>query len=319
MLFTPVLHSVSYAGAWPGQACLDVDRFLLKAVELGFHSIALVAKRPHVSPLDYDDAARRKLRARIEDLGLELAALMGYSDFTAGLDHPGIPSAEMNAAYIGVLSRLAADLGAPRLRIFTGYSRHELSYDAQYAEILKGLKMAAAEAARNGITLLLQNHHDIACHHEQLLWLVEEVGHPSVRLAFDAWAPHLQGVRGGALADAVERVGRYLEWTTVADYQVQARFRYEPGQVNYVPEQPPLVRAVAPGNGEIDYASFFEGLRRAGYRGHVAYEMCASLKGGGGLENLDRTALAFLDFLRRMEATTTAGVQAAMPASTPRM
>jgi len=316
--FIPVLHSVSYAGAWPGQACLDVDQFLSKAVQLGYGSIALVAKRPHVSPLDYDDAARRALRARIEQLGLELAAMMGYSDFTAGLDHPGIPSAEMNAAYIGVLAKLTAGLGGTRLRIFTGYQRAGVSYDAQYNEIVKGLRMAGNEAARHGVTLAVQNHHDIACHHDQLAWLMEEVGHPNVRLAFDAWAPHLQGVRGQALVQAVEKVGRFIELTTVADYEVQPQFRYNPDVVNYVAEPAPLLRAVAPGAGEIDYASFFEGLRNAGYRGPVAYEMCAPLKGGGSVENLDRTARAFLDFLERMDAGAEA-LQASMPARTPRI
>jgi sugar phosphate isomerase/epimerase len=315
--FIPVLHSVSYAGAWPGQACLDVDQFLSKAVELGYRSIALVAKHPHVSPLGYDDAARRTLRTRIEQLGLELATMMGYSDFTAGLDHPGIPSAEMNAAYVGALAKLTADLGAKRLRIFTGYQRPGVSYDAQYNEIVRGLRMAGNEAARHGVTLAVQNHHDIACHHDQLAWLMEEVGHPNVRLAFDAWAPHLQGVRGQALVRAVEKVGKFIELTTVADYEVQPRFRYDPNVVNYVAEPAPVVRAVAPGAGEIDYASFFEGLRNAGYRGPVAYEMCAALKGGGSIENLDRTARSFLEFLRGMESG--AELQASMPASTPRM
>src|SRR5438067_1820768 len=181
--FTPVLHSISYAGAWPGQASLDVDQFLLKAVELGYRSVALVGKRPHVTPLDYDDDARRRLRNRLEELGLELAAVMGYSDFTAGLDHPGIPAAEMNAAYVGVLAKLTADLGAKRLRIFTGYQRAGISYDAQYNEIVKGLRMAGREAERYGVVLAVQNHHDIACHHDQLAWLMDEVGHPNVRLA----------------------------------------------------------------------------------------------------------------------------------------
>ncbi len=314
--FTPVLHSVSYAGAWPGQSCLDVDSFLSKAVELGYRSVALVAKRPHVSPLDYDDAARRALRAKIEQLGLELAAMMGYSDFTAGLDHPGIPSAEMNAAYVGVLAKLTADLGAKRLRIFTGYQRAGVSYDAQYNEIVKGLRLAGREAERHGVILAVQNHHDIACHHDQLAWLMEEVGHPNVRLAFDAWAPHLQGVRGQALVRAVEKVGKYIELTTVADYEIQARFRYDANVVNYVAERAPVVRAVAPGAGEIDYVSFFEGLRNAGYTGPVAYEMCAPLQGGGSVENLDRTARVFLEFLRAMDGEAR---QASMPASTPRI
>lgn len=297
--YTPVLHSVSYTGAWPGQACLDVDQFLQKAVELGYGSVALIAKRPHVSPLDYDDDARRKLRGRLEELGLELAAVMGYSDFTAGLDHPGIPSAEMNAAYVGTLAKLAADLGATRLRIFTGYHRPEVSYDVQYNEVVKGLRLAGREAARHRVTLAVQNHHDIACHHDQLAWLMEEVDHPNVRLAFDAWAPHLQGVRGEALVRAVEKIGPYLEFTTVADYEVQARFRYDASAVNYVRENSSLVRAVAPGAGEIDYPSFFQGLAKAGYRGPVAYEMCAPLRGGGSIANLDRTARTFLEFLRR--------------------
>jgi len=61
------LHSVSYSGAWRGQAQLTVDEFLLKAKELGFDGVMLGAKRPHVSLIDYDEDARKKLRARIED------------------------------------------------------------------------------------------------------------------------------------------------------------------------------------------------------------------------------------------------------------
>ena len=52
----------------------------------------------------------------------------------------------------------------------------------------------------------------------------------------------------------------------------------------------------------IDYAAFFEGLRHVGYQGHVAYEMCAVLEGGGSLENLDRTARRFLEFLKGEDA-----------------
>jgi len=69
--------------------------------------------------------------------------------------------------------------------------------------------------------------------------------------------------------------------------------------VNYVRQDADLVRAVPPGQGQVDYAAFFEGLRAAGYTGHVAYEMCAVLDGGGSVENLDRTARVFLEWLAR--------------------
>lgn len=299
MTYIPVLHSVSYAGAWPGHSLLDVDSFLRKAVELGFRSVALVAKRPHVSPFDYDGAARRELRDRIRSLGLELAALMGYTDFTAGIERPGIPSAEMNAGYVEVLAQLAADLETPRLRIFTGYERDGAGYDSQYVELVKGLRLASKAAAKYGVTLLVQNHHDIAVHHDQMAWLLSEVGEPNCKAAFDAWAPFLQGLSGQAMIDAVKTMGPWIAWTTVADYVIHPRFRYDAQHVNYLRQDSVLVRAVPPGTGRVDYAAFFQGLRAAGYTGHVAYEMCAVLEGGGSIENLDRTARRFLEFLAR--------------------
>ena len=54
--FTPVLHSVSYAGVWRGQAQLTLDQFLVKAKELGFTHVEVMAKRPHLSPLDWPEA-----------------------------------------------------------------------------------------------------------------------------------------------------------------------------------------------------------------------------------------------------------------------
>ena len=66
--FTPVLHSVSYAGVWRGQAQLTLDQFLVKAKELGFTHVEVMAKRPHLSPLDYDAEARKRLKARLQVL-----------------------------------------------------------------------------------------------------------------------------------------------------------------------------------------------------------------------------------------------------------
>src|SRR5690554_6029321 len=123
------LHSVSYAGFWRGQARLSVDEFLVKAKELGYEGVMLVAKRPHVSPHDYDKAARARLKARIEELGLTLVALAGYTDFTAGIDKPGIPNAEIQASWVGEIAELAKDLGTDMVRIFTGYERPGIPYD----------------------------------------------------------------------------------------------------------------------------------------------------------------------------------------------
>ena len=51
------------------------------------------------------------------------------------------------------------------------------------------------------------------------------------------------------------------------------------------------------GEGFIDYPAFFKALQETGFAGHVAYEMCSPLRGGGSEENLDRCARKFLSYM----------------------
>jgi sugar phosphate isomerase/epimerase len=292
------LHSVSYMGIWRGQAVLTVDQFLIKAKELGFDGVMLAAKRPHVSLIDYDDAARQKLRARVKELGLELVCLAGYCDFTAGVDKAGIPNVEIQAIYVGELARLARDLGTNMVRIYTGYERPDLPYDKQYAMVVEGLQMAGKIAVKYGVTLAVQNHHDIALHHDAMKWLLDEVNLPNVRAAFDCWSPTLEGLSSEEIKKAIYTMKPYIVHTTTADYAKLPRFKYEPDQTNYV-AQLPQMRAVPMGKGFLDYKTFINTLKEIGYQGYIAYEMCEVLDGGGSIENLDKSARSFLEYVKQ--------------------
>ena len=294
------LHSVSYAGFWRGQARLGVDDFLVKAKKLGYDGVMLMAKRPHVSPLDYDAEARKALRRRIEKLGLELVCLAGYTDFTAGVDKSGIPNVEIQAAYVGEVAKLARDLGTDMVRVFTGYERPGVAFDKQYAMVMQGLKLAGKEAAKYGVTLAVQNHHDIAVHHDTMHWLLKEVNLPNVMAAFDAWSPTLEGLDSGEIARAIMKMKPYIVHTTAADYVYLKRYRYEGTLTNYIPQES-VLRAVPMGKGIIDYKTFIETLKSIGYQGYIAYEMCEVLDGGGSIENLDKTAKVFLDYVKQFE------------------
>ncbi len=292
------LHSVSYAGFWRGQARLSVDEFLEKAEELGFDGIMLTAKRPHVSPLEYDAAARKALRDKIERLGLALVCLAGYTDFTAGADRAGIPNVEIQACYVAELAKLARDLGSDMVRVFTGYERAGIPFDAQYAMVLEGLKLAGQKAAVYGVTLAVQNHHDIASHHDMMHWLLTEVDLPNVKAAFDLWTPTLQGLDAEQIRAAVLKMGPFIVHTTAAQYVRLPRYGYNDNLINFA-EQESLIRAVPMGGGIIDYDTFFNALKETGYQGYVGYEMCAVLAGGGDIENLDKTAKAFLEYVKK--------------------
>ncbi len=292
------LHSIGYAGIWRGQAQLTVDEFLVKAKELGFDGVMLMAKRPHLSLIDYDKPARAKLRKRIEELGLTLVGLAGYSDFTAGIDKPGIPHTEIQAAYIGQLAELANDLGTKMVRIFTGYERPGVPYDKQYALVVEGITMAAKQAQKYGVTLVVQNHHDIALHHDAMYWMLKEINQPNVKAGWDAWSPTLEGLSKEEIRNSVLKMKPFIVNTIIADYVTMPRYHYENQLTNYVADKP-VMRATAVGEGIIDYETFIGALKEIGYQGYLVYEMCEVLDGGGSIANLDATAKKFLNYVNK--------------------
>ena len=294
-MLNPILFSVSYSGSW-GQARLSVEQFVNKAAELGYQGVMLGGKRPHLSPLDWDAAARADLRRRIEAAGLQHVIVAGYNNFTADLEHAEVPTREIQVAYVTDLARLARDIGGDTVRVFTGYEHACKGYLPQWNLVIDCLKECAQNAAEFGITLAVQNHHDLGADFRSHRDLLEAVGEPNCRAGFDAWLPALHGVD---LAEAARAMASLTVHTTVADYQGRPRFVYEPDAVNYR-SVTPYSQAVPMGEGFLDYAGFFAALQAGGFDGTVAYEMCSPLLGGGSEENLDRHATRFLDYLKKL-------------------
>src|SRR5262245_2943827 len=287
------LHSVSYAGVWPSQVRLSLEQFLDKAKLLGFGAVMLMAKRPHLSVLDFDAEARKQLRAGLQRLDLKVACLAGYTDFCMASDRPDVPTREMQILYVRELCRLAHELDCKLIRVFTGFDYTSASFDQQWLWCVSSLRECAQFAAKLGVTIGVQNHHDTAAHYESLFDLLQEINEPSCKALFDAWAPALHGTD---LVAAVKKMAPHIVHTTVADYVRRPRFRYQPNLVNYVRETD-AVRAVPMGEGFIDYRGFFQALKEIGYDGYVAYEMCSYLRGGGSEANLDRGARRFLEYM----------------------
>lgn len=296
---TPVLFSVSYAGYW-GQHRLGVIDFLEKAKELGYPAVEIGGKRPHLSVLDYpDEAALAEVRAAIERLGIEVATIAGYTDFTSGRQAAEVPYVEMQVAYVAQLARIARSLGAKIVRVFSGYYTSSDSYQRDWTTCVVALREAAAAAAEFGVTLGLQNHHDVGVSVEAYEELLDDVGHPNLRAMFDPWSIALHGAD---LHQAARRLAPRMVQTTLADYVRLERYQYRPELVNYQRLDPPAVRAVPLGEGFLDLDAFFAGLKEGGFDGYVAYEMCSPLRGGGSEANLDHAARKSLAEIRRLMA-----------------
>lgn len=288
------LHTVSYAGVWPGQARLELPEVIRRAGRLGYEAVMIMAKRPHLSVLEATPEALAMLRGVLEESGVRVGCLAGYTNFSADAAHPDIPLVEMQIAYVTELARIAEVLGGTILRVFTAYEDPALSLAQTRERCVGALRESARRAADYGCTLAVQNHHDFACHYETLYDLLIEVDEPNCRAAFDAWAPALQG---DDLAVAATKLAPLTVWTTCADYVYRPRFVYRPALVNY-DRQTSAVQAVPMGEGMVDYPAFLGALRAGGYEGYVAYEMCSALEGGGSLENLDRCAARFVEYMQ---------------------
>jgi sugar phosphate isomerase/epimerase len=287
------LFSISYAGLW-GQHRLGLEEFFTKAAELGYELVMLAGKRPHLSPLDYRDEAIEEVRSSLEKHGVGCGVLAGYTDFspTAAAE---VPYMEMQIAYVEQLARLAESLGAGVVRVFTAYEQQGVNPSALWSRVVTVLQEACDRAATHHVTVAVQNHHDLAVHTDALLELLADIDRPNCRLGFDAWSPAL---RGEDLFEAARKAAPYTAITTNADYVRLPRFSYRPELVSYQSADPPMVRAVPFGDGFIDYPAFFRGLREGGFDGIANFEMCSPVRGGGSLENLDRCAKAYVNWMR---------------------
>lgn len=287
------LFSISYGGFW-GQHRLDLPEFIAKAATLGFDSVMLAGKRPHVSPLDMRDDKLHLLKDTLDRHGVRCCVIAAYTDLS-GCGAAEVPHLEFQIEYVESLARIASRLGAKFIRVFTAYESPGRTAGVLWRQVVATLQEMCDRAAAHSVSLAVQNHHDVAVHTDALLELLGDVDRPNCRLGFDAWSPAL---RGEDLYAAARKAASFTAITTNADYVRLPRFVYQPDLINYVPAQPDLVRAVPFGEGFIDYPAFFSGLRDGGFDGIATYEMCSPIRGGGAIKNLDRCANRYVTWMK---------------------
>ena len=288
------LFSVSYAGYW-GQHKLDLAGFISQAAELGYDAVMLAGKRPHLSPLDADTDYLASVKGALDEHKIGCGVIAGYTDLspTAAAE---VPYLEMQIAYVESLSKMAAELGAKVVRVFTAYEVDGHSPHAIWRDVVTGLREMCDRAAALDVTLAVQNHHDLGVHTDVLLELLHDIDRPNCKLGCDAWSPAL---RGEDLYECAQKLAPHAAITTNADYVRLPRFRYHPDLINYERALPDLVRAVKFGDGFIDYEAFFQGMREGGFDGIANYEMCSPVRGGGAIENLNAFAQRYVEWMRQ--------------------
>ena len=300
----PCLFSVSYAGFW-GQSVLSLPDFIRHAGRLGFPAVMIAGKRPHLSPLDATPELLQPVQEALAEAHVRCEALAAYTNLSQPASVGGeVPVIEFQIAYVESLARIARQVGASIIRIFTAYEIDGQDPQAQWKRCVTAIREMCERAAGHGVTIAIQNHHDVALHTGALLELLADIDRPNCQLGFDAWSPAL---RGESLYEAAKMAAPHTILTTNADYLKVPRHRYRPELVNYERQAVDWVRAVPFGTGFIDYPAFFRGLRDGGFNGTAVFEMCSPVRGGGSLANLDAGATTYLRWMQAQDLTETAG------------
>src|SRR3954465_13932156 len=94
------LFSISYAGFW-GQASLSLPEFIAHAGRLGFSSVMIAGKRPHLSPLDASPDLLAKLKVALQGARVRCDVIGAYTNLVQPI---GIgseaPHIEFQIAYV---------------------------------------------------------------------------------------------------------------------------------------------------------------------------------------------------------------------------
>ncbi|HEV3439254.1 MAG TPA: sugar phosphate isomerase/epimerase family protein, partial [Gemmata sp.] len=241
------LFSISYGGLW-GQATLELTAFIRRAAELGYDAVMLAGKRPHLSPLDADDRVVASLKDELQSARIRCTVVAAYTDLNPAAAAE-VPFLEMQISYVEALARLGSLLGAKYVRVFTAYAMPGISPHLAWQRVVGTIREICDRAASHGMTIAIQNHHDLAVHTTALLELLNDIDRPNCKLGFDAWSPAL---RGEDLYESARVAAPHTEITTNADYIRLPQYRYRPELVNYEAVGPDLVRAVPFGTGLID-------------------------------------------------------------------
>jgi hydroxypyruvate isomerase len=232
---------------WTVYKDLPFEQRLEKVAESGYHAVELVREFK-----DWSDDDFRKANAKKRSLGITF-------DSTAGV-WKGIADPSGRDAFLTDLKNffpVAAKLECPTIIVLSGNRVEGVSHEAHHNACIEALKPAADMAAKENVTLLLENI-DQEENPKYFLTSVAEgfeitrkVDNPHVKFLYDFY--HEQISEGNLIAKLEKNIDQ-VGLVHIADV---------PGRHQ-------------PGTGEINYASIFRKLAELKYDRYAAMEFMPS-------------------------------------------
>lgn len=240
-----------------GMKSLGLSEALSHCAALGYDGVELALMSGfHADPAALSAEARRAVRSELADRGLALMGLMDNLPLLA--DEAGH---QANLERLKRAAELARDLAAPGPTpvLETILGSRPADWPAVRSRFVERLGEWVEVLDQHQLTVALKPHVGNALRNPQAARaLVDEVGSPRLRAAFDF--SHYQ-VQGLALEDC---------WRPLADVCAFIHVK----DVRGAPEK---FEFLLPGEGTTDYAAYAAMLKRSGYRGPIVVEVSAQI------------------------------------------
>jgi sugar phosphate isomerase/epimerase len=285
------LYTITLSGGYYDGPPVPLLEIFPKAKAWGYDGVEIEAKRPHGNPMDLDAKARKTIRKAAADNGLDISCIAAYNDYSSPVDEHRENELLMTREQI----RLAADLGAPIVRVFAAWSgvtrrNGRITYDLarynldhrfpgttqleRWCYVRDCLVEAARMAEEAGVILALQNHLPIITNHEEMMAFVEEIRSPALKACLDPPLMHMHTEE--YYRTALQATGKALVHTHYGGRFVEKK----DGRVEFLTT--PLRHALN------DWPLFLRLAKKiCGFKGHIGYELCSPVLTGHRFEGLD--------------------------------
>ncbi|MCL2670113.1 MAG: TIM barrel protein [Syntrophaceae bacterium] len=243
------MFTLSCSGGWvPGNYAEKIRG----AAALGWKAI---------EPLNWLDQDLEAARAASDETGCWISGIVvqtadkrdaKLTRWEHGIVHEDAREAFVRA--VGETLKAAKTLGCTTIVVTTGNERHDVSREAQHANIVKALKAALPVIKGSGVQLVLEPLNVLVNHKgyylttsEEGARIIREVGSPQVRLLYDIYH---QQITEGSLIYNIRQYSKEIGHFHVGDV---------PGRNE-------------PGTGEINYRNVFRAIAETGYDKYVVFE-----------------------------------------------
>ncbi|MGG2198324.1 sugar phosphate isomerase/epimerase family protein [Paenibacillus validus] len=248
---------------WP------IEKVLEWAHPLGFDGIELWMG--HIERYQEEHGPLDKLYARLQEYGLEVPAISGYTTFSGGFSGEKDLKQEFKA--MNRLLDVARQLKCPLIRTFVGHISSRRASPEQWGQIVRDVKKVMSMADQYGIDIAVEVHYDtFADNTESVQTLIREVDHPRLQLVFDGANLNVERIDQ---MDALPILYPLVKHVHLKNYKWDHSNWYKSTPV-------PIFE------GDIDNRTLIKELERRGYPHYISFEYFGEKKEAnikGSLQN----------------------------------